>query len=91
MEKSRNFGVRLAALPLLCLVLLSLAGCYTNLDPSEEKIVYCINDQYSVYSDAVSQILPEYTIERDGNNAFGHLGKGAVIYCSRCRRGLLTV
>ena len=73
-----NHRLRIASFASLCLILFPLAGCAVNLDPSDEKIVYCINDQYSVYSKVVSQILPDYAVERDGNNAFGHLEKGAV-------------
>ncbi len=68
---------RIAAIVLLCAIMLSLTGCYIDLEPSEEKVVTRISDEYSSYPEVLSQTLPAYEIRRSTQPLLG-LGEGAV-------------
>ncbi len=68
---------RIAAIVLLCVIILSLTGCYIDLEPSEEKVVTRISDEYSSYPEVLSQTLPAYEI-RSANQPLLGLGEGAI-------------
>ena len=72
----------LTAIAFLCLIAISFFSCaYSENNDSgmDKKTVVCMNDVYSVYPDAMSYMLPEYTVERDNSNPFRHLRDGKVI------------
>jgi len=64
-----------AALALLCLIL--FYGC-ASAPGTVGGTVACSEDEYTAYPDVISQLLPDYTIKRTGNNDFAWPAQGTV-------------
>ena len=72
---------RVTALVFLCLIILSGSGCSQSADNnsgSGKNVVVCIDDEFSSYPEVLSQILPDYTLERADNSPFRNLQNGKV-------------
>ena len=73
---------RCIATVLLGLLALSFCGCTHSGNGDSDagkKTVVCMNDAHSAYPDAMSHMLPEYTVEYANSNPFRHLRDGKVI------------
>ncbi|MCL2105897.1 MAG: ABC transporter substrate-binding protein [Oscillospiraceae bacterium] len=68
---------RIAALASLCLILCFVSACAES--NGGEGLIVCNDDAYTSYPDAVSGLLPDYTVTRAENNAFSYLEQGAVV------------
>lgn len=67
---------RVTALILLCLALFFISGCTGNAGNASqagEHVAACIQDEFSSYPEVLSQILPDYRVERSNNYPFQRL------------------
>ena len=60
----RGIALRVVTLTSLCLTVLSLAGCAAIEEISSSGDIYCLNEVFSQYSEVITQLLPDFIVEK---------------------------